>query len=88
MNLNAVSDIVRSKQSLEACTPEEHEGRILRVAHNKDSLHEFDFIEEKSWGWFSFRPRCLQWLNTSRWMLTIVCFVTIFQGMDYYFYKG
>ncbi|XP_031548581.1 solute carrier organic anion transporter family member 4C1-like isoform X2 [Actinia tenebrosa] len=37
--------------------------------------------EESTWGWFAFRPRCLQWLNSSRFLMAVLFFLTITQGM-------
>lgn len=82
MNLNVMQDVVRSKQSLEASDQEEE-----RMIITDDSSGNFDVEidgsdEERDWGWLNCRPTCLQWLNTSRWMLTIVCVLTIFQGRE------
>jgi len=81
MNLNVVQDVMRSKQSLEASDQEDE-----RMIVPDDSSVDFNveivdgYEEERAWGWLRCRPRCLQWLNTSRWMLSIVCLLTIFQG--------
>ena len=32
-------------------------------------------------GWFSFRPNCLQWLNRSVWFLIFMCYGNMFQSM-------
>lgn len=81
MNLNVVQDVIRSKQSLEASDQEE-ERQMIPDGASESSDDESESIDddERAWGWWNCRPRSLQWLNTSRWMLSIVCLLTVFQG--------
>lgn len=82
MNLNVVKDVVRSKQSLASSDVEEHQQQqsLLDSDACKGIISDECASEKREWGWLNVRPKCLQWLNTSRWMLASVCMLTVFQG--------
>ena len=68
--------------SWKARSPSEETLKSLeQVAQNNDQTRcAVVQPEEKAWGWQTFRPTCLQWLNSSRWLMAVLFFLTIIQG--------
>ncbi|XP_046859247.1 solute carrier organic anion transporter family member 4A1-like isoform X2 [Xenia sp. Carnegie-2017] len=46
-----------------------------------NSSHDSARAEDLRWGWRSFRPRCLQWLNSSPGLLIVLILCNIFYGV-------
>jgi hypothetical protein len=68
-----------SKETLNSL---DREGHVAILSNNNTTSDQsvVTLDEETAWGLLGVRPRCLQWLNTSRWMIVVLSLLTILQG--------
>ena len=58
------------------------------MIEQEKTVNEENKDEDLSWGWRSFRPRCLQWLNCSVGLLIALALCGIVYGKKHNVYNG
>ena len=54
----------------------------------KEDVVTFGDAKALAWGWRSFKPKWLQWLNSPKWFLFFICWFTFVQGKRLGFFRG